>query len=154
MLVPPLAVALAVQSAPCSPATARHEILRQNVQIGSPDHGRIPVAPEQADKVICADFTRDGRTDMAVTIASGGTAGDIAWLVFVRRPTRWRLMLNLSGYKLGLYRLGGDLADSQPIYRKKDPNCCPSGGFDHTRWHWNGKRFVPVRRWHTKTYKP
>jgi hypothetical protein len=46
---------------------------------------------------------------------------------------RWRVALARSGYKLGLFRLGGDLAGSQPIYRKNDPNCCPTGGFDHTR---------------------
>jgi hypothetical protein len=146
------AAVLALAPAPCSAATARAVILRQNVQIGLPSHGRIPVAPEQVDRVICADFTRDGRTDMAVTIASGGTAGDIAWLVFVRAPTSWRLVLNRSGYKLGLYRLGGDLADSQPVYVKGDPNCCPTGGFDHTRWHWNGTRFVVARHWHDKSF--
>ena len=146
------ALALALQPAPCSAATARQQALRQDVQIGAPGHGRIPVAPEQIDRVICADFTRDGRTDMAVTIASGGTAGDIAWIVFVRTPTSWRLALNRAGYKVGLYRVGTDLADSQPIYLKNDPNCCPRGGFDHTRWHWNGTRFVAVRKWHTRTW--
>ena len=152
MIAAPLVSAAAMT---CSAATARHEILRQNVQItGLEKGGRIPVAPEQVDRVICADFTRDGRTDMAVTIYSGGTAGDIAWLVFVRRGTKWRLTLNRSGYKLGLYRVGGDLVDSQPIYRKHDPNCCPTGGFDHTRWHWKGKRFVALRSWHDKEFGP
>jgi len=149
-----LAAAFALQPGPCSLKTARQEILRQDVQIGSSVHGRIPVAPEQADYVLCADYTGDGRADMAVTIASGGTAGNIAWLVFVRTSTAWRVALNRSGYKVGLYRIGTDLVDSQPIYRPNDPNCCPTGGFDHARWHWNGKAFVAVRRWHDKSYKP
>ena len=152
MILAPLVASAALS---CSAATARHEILTKNVQItGLEKGGTIPVAPQQVDRVICADFTRDGRTDMAVTIYSGGTAGDIAWLVFVRSGKKWKLSLNRSGYKVGLYRVGGDLVDAQPIYRKHDPNCCPTGGFDHTRWHWNGKRFVALRSWHNKDYGP
>ena len=49
-------------------------------------------------------------------------------------------------------RKGGDLVSTQPIYRKEDPNCCPTGGFDHERWHSNGSRFVRIRLWHTKSY--
>ena len=43
--------------------------------------------------MICFDFTRDGRTDLAVTIASGGTAGDVGFVVFRAAPRRaggWR----------------------------------------------------------------
>jgi hypothetical protein len=83
----------------------------------------------------------------------GRDAGDIAYLVFVATPSGWRLVLAQGGYKVGLFRADGDLFDSQPVYRKKDPNCCPTGGFDHRRWHWNGKRFVVVRRWHDESYR-
>jgi hypothetical protein len=44
--------------------------------------------------------------------------------------------------------------DSQPVYRKKDPNCCPSGGFDHRRWHWKGARLVLARSYHSSSYRP
>ncbi len=110
------------------------------------------VAPGTADELICFDFTGDGRTDLAVTVASGGTAGDIGWFVLRRTPTGWRLALARGGYKVGLARVGRDLVDSQPVYRKNDPNCCPTGGFDHQRWHWNGSRFVAVRSWHDKSH--
>jgi hypothetical protein len=43
---------------------------------------------------------------------------------------------------------------TQPIYKKNDPNCCPTGGFDHHRYHWNGARFVVARAWHTKSFRP
>ena len=88
-------------------------------------------------------------------VASGGTAGDVGLAVL--RATRtggWRVALALSGYKLGLFRLGGDLASSRPIYRKNDPNCCPTGGFEHIRYHWNGKRFVVARSWRTRRSDP
>jgi len=114
----------------------------------------VRVEPSQADVIICHDFTRDGRVDMAVTIASGGTAGDIAFVVFRRLGVGWKVALAQGGYKLGLYRVDGDLVSSQPVYRKNDPNCCPTGGFDHTRWHWNGTRFSSVRMYHTKSFTP
>jgi hypothetical protein len=138
----------------CSRATARTLFARTNVEIPSLESGKIRVSASQADQVICADLTRDGRTDMAVTLASGGTAGDIGFVVFRRVGAGWKVSLVRSGYKLGLYRVDGDLVSSQPVYRKNDPNCCPTGGFDHTRWHWNGTRFAAVRTYHTKSFTP
>jgi hypothetical protein len=138
----------------CSRATARTLFTRTNVEISSLESGKIRVSASQADQVICADLTRDGRTDMAVTLASGGTAGDIGFVVFRRLGPGWKVSLVRSGYKLGLYRVDGDLVSSQPVYRTNDSNCCPTGGFDHTRWHWNGTRFVSVRAYHTKSFKP
>src|SRR4051794_41611497 len=101
------------------------------------------------DSIICHDLTRDGRADMAVTLASGGTAGDIAWAAFARKPAGWRLAgANPAAYKLLLLRTGRDLVETQPVYRKNDPNCCPTGGFDHRRFHWNGRALAVTRRWH------
>jgi len=104
--------------------------------------------------VLCYDFTRDGRADMAVTIASGGTAGDVGIVVFRATAKGWAVALKHSGYKVGLFQKGGDVVTSQPIYKKDDPNCCPTGGFAHDRYHWNGSRFALTRSYHTKTYKP
>ena len=102
-------------------------------------------------KVLCHDFTRDGRADMAVTIFSGGSAGDVAWLVFRRTDTRWRLALRrLHLYKLYLRRAGDGLVETQPFYRRDDANCCPTGGYDHVRFQWKKGRFVVVRRWHSR----
>jgi hypothetical protein len=107
------------------------------------------------DRVICADLTGDGKPELAVTFFSGGTAGDTGWAVFVGGSGRWRVALErLDGYKVGLYVRRGELVDSQPVYLKDDPNCCPSGGFDHRGFRWNGHRFLQVRRWHDRSYKP
>ena len=91
---------------------------------------------------------------MAVTIASGGTAGDIGLVLFRRTASGWRVALARGGYKLGLFRKGADVVSSQPLYRKNDPNCCPTGGFDHVRYHWNGSRFAVARSYHTKSFRP
>ena len=115
---------------------------------------KVRVDSSSIDKVLCHDFTRDGRTDLAMSVASGGTAGDIGWFVLQRTPSGWRLAIGQDGYKLGLFRVGGDVVVSQPIYKKKDPNCCPTGGFAHDRYHWNGTRFALIRSHKTKSYTP
>jgi hypothetical protein len=138
----------------CGLATARAAIASTHLRMKLLGDSTTRVDPKSADQVICFDFTRDGRLDVAVTIASGGTAGDIGFAVFRATAAGWRVALARDGYKLGLFRLRGDLVGSQPVYRKNDPNCCPTGGFDHVRYHWNGARFVVARSWHTRSFRP
>jgi hypothetical protein len=109
------------------------------------------VSPSQVDSVICIPLP-GRRVAMALTIASGGTAGDIDWAVFLSGPKGYKLSLVRGGYKLGLLRAGSDLVETDPVYKRDDPNCCPSGGFNHTRWRWNGDRFGVVRTWHDSSY--
>ncbi len=138
----------------CGRATARAAIASTHLRMTLLGDSATRVDPKSADAVLCFDFTRDGRLDLAVTIASGGTAGAIGFAVFRATPNGWRVVLARNGYKLGLFRMGGDLVSSQPVYRRNDPNCCPTGGFDHLRFHWNGVRFVVARSWHTKSFRP
>jgi hypothetical protein len=138
----------------CGLATAGKAITATKLRMKLIGPGTVRISPSSVDRVICHDFTRDGRIDVAVTIASGGTAGDVGFAVFRSVPGGWQVALARDGYKIGLFRLGGDLAGSQPVYRDNDPNCCPTGGFDHQRFHWNGARFVVVRTWHTKGFHP
>ncbi len=91
---------------------------------------------------------------MVTTLASGGTAGDIGWIVFVAGPGGYGVDLVRGGYKLGLTRAGTDLIETDPIYKAKDPNCCPTGGFDHVRWRWTGRSYKVARSWHNQSYKP
>jgi hypothetical protein len=104
-----------------------------------------------ADRLVCFDATGDGMTDMAVSLFSGGTAGDVGWVFFAAKPDGWQYAGHGSGYKLGLRRMGARLEVIQPVYRTNDPNCCPTGGFDRTLYGWNGRRLAAVRSWHTKT---
>jgi hypothetical protein len=142
------------RDAACGPATARAAVKATHLRLKLLGDTAVRVDPKSVDQVICFDFTRDGRVDAAATIASGGTAGDIGYVVFRATAAGWRVALSGGGYKLGLARVGVDLVETQPVYRKNDPNCCPSGGFDHLRYHWNGSRFVQARSWHTKTFRP
>jgi hypothetical protein len=149
-----IAPAHAAERAPCNLAAAKRAIATTHLRMKLLGDSSVRVSPSSADQVLCHDFTRDGRVDIAVTIASGGTAGDVGFAIFRSTSSGWQVALTRNGYKLGLFRVGGDLVSSQAIYRKNDPNCCPTGGFDHERWHWNGARFVRARALHTKSYRP
>jgi len=106
------------------------------------------------DAVKCGDVTGDGKPELTVTFASGGTAGDTGWAIFTAVGSRWKaLFVQPHAYKVGLYLQGGDVIEVQPIYRKNDPNCCPTGGFEHRRHHWNGTRFVIAKTWLTKKFE-
>jgi hypothetical protein len=137
----------------CGPATARAAIRQTHLRMKLLGPDLAPVEPASVDQVICFDFTRDGRTDVAASIASGGTAGDVGFVVFRATAAGWKVALKGGGYKLGMVRLGGDVVVTQPIYKASDPNCCPTGGFDHVRYHWNGTKFARARVWHTKTFR-
>jgi hypothetical protein len=92
---------------------------------------------------------------MAATVFSGGTAGDTAWVLFRKVRGRWRLAYSvLQTYKVGLARDGDDLVETTPVYRNDDPNCCPTGGFDHRRFRWSGSQLEVVRSWHDRKPRP
>ena len=78
---------------------------------------------------------------------------DVGWAIYVGSGRAWKPALVRGGYKLGLLRKGADIVETDPIYRKNDANCCPSGGFAHTRWHWDGRRFRVVRTWRDSNYR-
>jgi hypothetical protein len=148
-----LSLAASKPAAQCNAKVARQAVVATKLKLVGLGQSPTPVDPKQVDQVLCLDFTRDGRTDIAITIASGGTAGDIGYAVFAATATGWRILVKGDGYKLGLSRVADDVVLSQPVYKKNDPNCCPSGGFDHTRYHWNGVKAV-AHRYHSDTYKP
>ena len=133
----------------CSPAAAKAQVFAQPALRPLADTVRHGGG---VDTLICHDFDGDGRVDMAFTVFSGGTAGDTAWVVLRRTATGWQVARRqLHVYKVALARTGSDLVETQPVYSKNDPNCCPSGGFDHRRFRWNGRAFAVVRVWHDRS---
>jgi hypothetical protein len=154
LAVPLAAVALA--STPrCNLAAGKAAVKRSHLTIpASQSASSEPyrVSPDEIDGTICVKLP-GGKVAMVVTVGSGGTAGDIDWAVYVSTAKGYKLSLVRGGYKLGLQRVGSDIVETDPVYRKKDPNCCPSGGFVHTRWHWDGRQFAVVRTWHDSKYQ-
>ncbi len=154
MFALPLAVVSLAGAPSCGVSAARAAVKATHLTIPasqSISSQAYRVSPSQVDKVICFHFA-GGKFVLAATIASGGTAGDIYWAVFTHRPTGYAVSLVRGGYKLGLVRAGSDLVEADPVYQTNDPNCCPTGGFNHTKWHWNGTEFAVARTWHDQRY--
>jgi len=140
---------LAVGVTTCSLATARAAIRATRAEVPSSESGAPPVRAEPAfaDRVACLGPV------LAVSIASGGTAGDTSWVAFVRAGTGWRVVKAEQGYKLGLFPRGDRLEVVQPVYRRRDPNCCPTGGYDRVLYRFDGRQLVVTRRWHTRLFR-
>ena len=149
-------VASAHPDPPCSRTGATKAVINSTLPKRWRDAVQGKYGPyEGIGSVFCKDVSGDRVTDMLIAFSSGGTAGDVAWAVFRRVKGVWKLALTrLDVYKLRLDVRAGDPVETVPVYKPDDANCCPTGGFDHTRWHWNGKKFVPIRNWHDKSWKP
>ncbi len=156
MLAAPLLAAASLTAPSCGRAAAKAAITSTGLTIpASESISSQPYrpSPSQVDWVLCLSLP-GGKKAMVTTLASGGTAGDIGWIVFVKGPTAYRVGLVRGGYKLGLTRVGTDLIETDPVYKPKDANCCPSGGFNHVRWRWTGAAYKVARSWHNQSYKP
>jgi hypothetical protein len=150
LAVPVAATALACNTPAARAVVESSRLLLPASQSLSGEAYRI--LPSDVGGTICFALP-GGKKAMVVTLASGGTAGDIGWAIFVGSGRTWRPALVRGGYKLGLVRKGADIVETDPIYGKNDANCCPSGGFVHTRWHWNGEKFAVARTWHDSKYQ-
>jgi len=147
--------AVPVAAPPCNLAAAKAVVRATHLTVpGSQSISGEPYRIFASDLggTICVPLPGD-RKAMVVTVESGGTAGDIDWAIYISSGKAWKLSLIRGGYKLGLVRKGSDIVETDPIYKKNDPNCCPSGGFAHTRWHWDGSKFAVVRTWHDSSYQ-
>jgi hypothetical protein len=139
---------------PCNLAAAKAAVKSTHLTIPasqSISSQAYRVSPKDLGGVICIRLP-GGRTAMVVTVASGGTAGDIDWAVLLSGKSGYQVSLVRGGYKLGLVRKGTDIVETDPVYKPNDANCCPSGGFVHTLWHWDGKEYAVVRTWHDSSY--
>jgi hypothetical protein len=98
----------------------------------------------QAD-VLYADLTQDGVDDAVVPIASGGTMGNVAFLVLT--PTQAGSAVVLRGTPstapggrgggMALDVIEGKLVVVEPVFGTDDPECCPSL-LRKTTYGWNG----------------
>ena len=102
--------------------------------------------------VRCRDLTGDGERDALFTVASGGTAGNTNFGILIGRAdgAPGRLALYRDGYKVSVATTAGQAEVLQPIYRRNDPNCCPSS-FEIRRYRWTGELFTVRSRHKTKT---
>ncbi len=100
-----------------------------------------------AAQVIYADLTGEGIEDAVVPIASGGTLGDIAYVVLAPTPNGVKALPMQKGVTssggIAVNVVAGKLIDTRPEYGPNDPNCCPSM-LRETTYAWNGKELAVV----------
>jgi hypothetical protein len=125
---------------PCNKRAARQELAT---------HGLLDAGFVGVDRLICRDFTGDGRRDMAFTRAVTGSAGTIGWGIFIADKRRWRLALvREDETQVGIKADGRELLRSRPIHRPGDANCCPTGGATIEAYRFEGGRFAKVGESH------
>ena len=95
--------------------------------------------------VIYADLTGDGVDEAVVPISSGGTLGDVAFIVLALSGAGTKTLLKDRpsgvGGGLSVAVVGGQLVMTLPVYGPNDPNCCPSALSKKT-YVWNGSGFT------------
>ncbi|TAK59302.1 MAG: hypothetical protein EPO22_10390 [Dehalococcoidia bacterium] len=91
-------------------------------------------------EVIYADLTDDGQEDAVVPISSGGTLGDIAFVVLGATGGNTRTLVSeypKDGRGLAVVVFGDKLVVTEAVPGPDDPECCPSQ-LRKTIYGWNG----------------
>lgn len=92
------------------------------------------------ENVIYADLTDDGIDDAVVPVASGGTLGNLAFIVLTPTENGTAVLLKEQPVQTGGIALDvedGKLITLEPIFGPDDPECCPSL-LRKTTYGWNG----------------
>ncbi len=95
--------------------------------------------------VTYADLTEDGVDEAIVPISSGGTMGDVGFVVLTPSGAGTKTLLKelppggTGG--IAVMVVGGQLVMTQAVYGPDDPNCCP-GALRRTTYVWNGNALV------------
>ena len=101
-----------------------------------------PDATVAEQDVIYADLTDDNVEEAVVPITSGGTAGNVAYVVLTPlEPDSAQSLLSgsaSSGGGLALAVADGDLVVTEPVFGPDDAECCPSQ-LQHTTYAWDGE---------------
>ena len=78
------------------------------------------------DDVVYGDLDGDGQDEALLHLDSGGTAGDLALLVYqAAEPAPW-LVAALPGYRISGRISGSALIVNRPYYFDHEGNCCPT----------------------------
>jgi hypothetical protein len=146
---PTPAVTAAVTSAASAvPSSTPDERIR-NVDLASVADVKQALADANSQfdetRVVYAALTGTGQTDAVVPIASGGTLGDVAFLVLAPDDSGGAKTL-LKGKPTGQSGLavavvGGKLVMTEPVPGPDDPECCPSQ-LKKTTYAWDGTAFI------------
>lgn len=93
-------------------------------------------------EVIYQDLTGDNEDEAVVPISSGGTLGDVAFIVLQAKSSGAKTLLSEApGGGLAVSIEDGKLVMTQSVPGVDDPNCCPSN-LRKTVYRWDGARLV------------
>jgi hypothetical protein len=115
---------------------------------------KLPVATNpgaflSSDQILCMNLTGSGRQDLVATVWDAMNHGAHYWAAWRNAGSKWVLIAfsgnccSIEPHKFGMgltvkqTAASGQFVVSQPIYRPKDPACCPSGGIVMARWAWS-----------------
>ena len=136
----------ATSAPPSSTATPSTEIRRIDLKNAAPVQKVLADSGGQfvPSEVIYADLTGDGAEDAVVPISSGGTLGDIAFVVLGSIGGTTRTLLSdypRDGRGIAVAVLGNKLVVTEAVPGPDDPECCPSQ-LRKTVYGWNGVALV------------
>lgn len=132
---------------PGSAATASSAIRNLDLEHSAPVQQLIKDTGGQfvPSQVLYGDLTGDGVEEAVVPISSGGTMGDIAYVVLTPSGDGVAVLPLEKGDTVAggvaVDIVDGKLVDTRPEYGPTDPECCPSM-LHKTTYSWNGTKFV------------
>jgi len=132
-----LALAESLAERPSTPAA-----LRKEITTSTPYHGGI-------GDVTCVEVTGN-EEDLEFNVSSGGSFGFIAWAVFRHPKTGWEFAGWGSSGGEPIRFLDGNVVVTEAVFEPGNPQCCPTGGYNHHEYHWNGTGFVKTSSWHSQ----
>jgi len=139
--------------AACDRAKARAAIASTHLRMTLLGDSPTRVDPGSADQILCHDFTRDGRLDLAVTIASGGTAGDIGFVVFRANPGRMARGAGDGRLQARPLPLGTTLPARSRCTGRTTRTVVPRAA-STTGVTTGTAPVVVARNWHTRSFRP
>jgi hypothetical protein len=92
------------------------------------------------DSVLYADLTDDGAEEAVVPVSSGGTLGDVAFIVLMLEDGAIETLLTVgpdAGTGISVSIEDGKVITLEPVPGPDDPECCPSQFFQRV-YAWDG----------------
>jgi hypothetical protein len=125
-----------------SPTTPPEGIRALDLQSSEPVQDLIDVTGGLyvQDNVLYADLTEDGEEEAVVPLSSGGTLGDVGFLVLTLDAGAIEPLLTVTpeiGEGIAVSLSGGQLTAVEPVRGPDDPECCPSS-LRTTIYAWDG----------------
>jgi hypothetical protein len=125
-----------------SPTTPPEGIRALDLQASEPVQDLIEVTGGLyvQDNVLYADLTDDGEEEAVVPLSSGGTLGDVGFVVLMLDEGALEPVLTVTpeaGEGIAVSVSAGQLTSVEPVRGQDDPECCPSS-LRTTVYAWDG----------------